>query len=321
MLCLDVEPSERQLTPDAPPRWRGWDLAADWVDDLRPVVQAVTGRPLNVSWFVRTDPQVAEVFGSAAHPFDAHPDLVERARAAGDAFGVHVHSWRATADGDWVEDQADADWVDHCVDVAMTGFRDGVGAPCELTRMGDRFMSDRVTAHLDRHRVKLDLSVEPGWSPVPACDRPGRTADLPDYRRVPQRPYRPALADFRREARRSSDGRSLVLLPLASAPLRRADDLRSRLADIRRRGWRAHRTQPIGLSRMGIDRTTADRVAAAALDTGPGTPLAFAIRTQWDLDPDDRTRIDRAIGALLDHPDAGTHPWITAPEAVDPLTG
>ena len=93
VLCIDVEPDDRQIAPaDARP-WRGFEGLRAWMGALRPRLPAPAGAP-RFSWFVRVDRQVAEAFGSPAWALAHYAREIGALQLAGDELGIHSHAYR-----------------------------------------------------------------------------------------------------------------------------------------------------------------------------------------------------------------------------------
>jgi hypothetical protein len=214
VVCVDVEPDERAVDPSNP-AWAGFELLLERVGELRERVAALAEGPTVISWFVRADPQVADVHGDPGWAFERYADELEQLRAAGDEIGIHAHAWRREDDGGWIVDHADAAWVEHCFATALDAYRQAFGAPPASARGGDRFINERAIELLDRTGVAADLTIEPRTAPALGVV-PGErvTGTLPDYRGAPEVAYRPAAGDFLRPAHR--DGRRLTMIPLTA---------------------------------------------------------------------------------------------------------
>ncbi|HEY8000734.1 MAG: hypothetical protein ACHQJ5_08655 [Vicinamibacteria bacterium] len=214
VVCVDVEPDERAVDPSSP-SWSGFELLLERVGELRDRIAAIAEGPTVISWFVRADPQIAEVHGDPGWAFEHYADELERLRAAGDEIGIHAHAWRREDDGDWIVDHADAAWVEHCFATALEAYRQAFGEPPASARGGDRFTNEHAIELLDRSGVTADVTVEPRTGPALGV-APGErvTGTLPDYADAPEVVYRPAVGDFLRPA--EGDGRRLTMIPLTA---------------------------------------------------------------------------------------------------------
>ena len=160
-----------------------------------------TERPVALNWFLRMDPQIARVYGTAAWVARRHGGLLRALADRGDLMGLHVHAyrWDEVTPG-WVTDHGDPQWVERCVADGVRAFVAAWGHPPRAFRFGDRWLSNRVISQLARLGVRQDLTLEPGTKAIPAL-RPSErtTGSLPDFRHAPRHPYRPANADYRVE--------------------------------------------------------------------------------------------------------------------------
>ena len=72
-LSIDVEPDGFQLDRRDPPPWAGYLDLVDFITRLRGDLAGWTGRTPRFGWYVRTDPQIAEVYGRPDHALVAFP--------------------------------------------------------------------------------------------------------------------------------------------------------------------------------------------------------------------------------------------------------
>ena len=70
-----------------------------------------------VTWFVRVDNQIADIYGRPGHLLETHRDLFERLRARGDEIAWHPHLYRRKAGG-WEQETDDA--------ALLTAMRDAI---------------------------------------------------------------------------------------------------------------------------------------------------------------------------------------------------
>lgn len=224
-LSVDVEPGGFQLDRRDPPAWAGYAALVDYLTRLRADLTDWTGRTPRFGWYVRTDPQIAEVYGRADYALVAFPESAARLRAAGDYFGVHSHLIRwAPECGQWVHEFGDRDWQAYATGFALDAFGQWAGAPARLFRSGGGFLSDRVIEAVEHAGVAIELSLEPvtGWvvgsRVVPSdVDVTPIVGTYTDCRGAPREPYRPARHDFRVDGGRR--GRRLLIVPLTTRSL------------------------------------------------------------------------------------------------------
>lgn len=214
LLCVDIEPDDREVEGDIDADWSGTEPCIERIERFR-TASASRGHTAHVNWFVRLDPQIADAYGSIDHALDRHCDRLHELRESGDGIGVHTHAWRYI-DGRWIADHGDKAWVRHCVTEALDAFTRHTGHPPTMFRFGDRFLSNDVIRSIADAGVRYDLTIEPGARRVPSMrsDEPA-LGSLPSYRRVPRHPYRPSRLDYRRPARRVRP-RPLQMIPMST---------------------------------------------------------------------------------------------------------
>ena len=213
VICIDVEPDARQVD-FADPSWTGFERLLESVDGLREKITGITGGPTPITWFVRADPQVADVHGDAGWAFRHYADQLAELRSAGDEIAVHAHCWRRD-DGGWIADHGNPRWTEHCAETAVDAYRDAFGAPPSSSRGGDRYLDDGVVALLERQGVVADVTVEPRTHAAAGVAEDEVTrGSLPDYSEAPESIYRPAMGNFLRPAGR--DGRRIAMIPLTA---------------------------------------------------------------------------------------------------------
>jgi hypothetical protein len=212
ILCIDIEPDGRAIDPDVPLDWAGFEAILPRIEEFREA--ASNGAPAHVSWFVRLDPQVAHVYGSAQWPLRRYRREIDRLRGAGDEIGLHVHTWRRER-GAWIEDYVDSQWVGHCVELSFRAYREELGSGCRSFRFGDRWMDSATMRRIAKLGARYDLTVEPGplaWGPP----EPEIRWRFPDCSWAPREPYHPSRLDFRRRGKVGA--LPLWVLPITTAP-------------------------------------------------------------------------------------------------------
>lgn len=309
VLCIDAEPDARVFETAAPP-WRGLPLTFELLDRERTHLARFSGRDVHFNWFVRMDPQVAAAHGSPSWAVEEHRALFESASAAGDAVGLHTHSWRWDAAlRTWVADFSESSWIDECLDMSFEAFAQVLGHPCTVFRFGDRWMDHRTMGRLEARGVQVDLTLEPGFG-ADSFYGPDEIArgPLPDYRSVPRGPFVPSLGDYRTEGAR--DARRLWELPVTTAAVR--PNLAHRLYN----RWLAGR--PATSMSTGL-LSLAPPLFGRLVDEALGRPkphLVLALRTGATSVPRYAARIEANLALLRARPEASRFAWVTPVEAL-----
>jgi hypothetical protein len=193
VLAVDVEPEPGGGTWREARPWRGFERWLEVMPRLRDSLERLTGAPVRFAWFVRCDPQIADVYGDAAWAADRYAQDFERLRAAGDEIAIHPHAWRWDEAGrHWVHDNADTGWVEHVLESGFERFAQAFERPARAHRFGSRFLTAAIVRWLTAHGVRVDTTLEPGTPALRTLDvESAFSGTVPDQRRVPLVPYRP----------------------------------------------------------------------------------------------------------------------------------
>lgn len=200
ILAIDIEPDDRVVKATGA-GWPGVKLLVDCLMDRRARLQDATGRAVHFNWYLRLDPQIEIAFGRSDWVVDHYAAEIEQIHKAGDALGLHVHTWRPARRWfrrTWLAEFADVDWILHCLGTSIDTFTTRTGAPPRSMSFGDSFMHAAALPLMQEAGIRADFSMNPGMKPHKALGK-GELSNglLPDYRATPRRPFRPAAADFR----------------------------------------------------------------------------------------------------------------------------
>lgn len=274
VLAIDIEPDGRPTTADHPIELGGFHATVEWLGELRPRLEAATSHPVQFAWFVRMDPQVAQLGGRAdAVATAVLPQLLEL-RRRGDGIGLHTHAGRwDAANRRWVVDHGDPAWIEQCLRTSFAAFQNTFGEPCRQHRFGDRWTSPAAFDLLAELGAMVDLSEEPGKGRVSRVDiSADATGEIPSYRHL------------RSEARPHRDPR-LWLLPLFSGDPGPALTLPIRvMRRMRFLGQPLHR--PLTLNRAWRSADAFWSVVERELDRQASPYVALAIRSDFVRLPD-----------------------------------
>ena len=212
VMCIDVEPDERQLDPGSQKDWVGFEQTYEFFSKLRPRLEAATGSPVHFSWFLRMDPQIATTYGSASWVVTRYQPLIQEIKRAGDAIGLHTHTWRWNERlNKWTVDLANRQWIEFCLRMGFDSFRKSLDQSCLYFRFGDRWMDNSALSLIEKLGARFDLTLEPGQ--IGGDLDEVFTGEFLDYSPVPHRPYRPSKTEFRTPG--SFLKRRLWIIPLS----------------------------------------------------------------------------------------------------------
>jgi hypothetical protein len=187
-------------------------------DTLNEVINAGRGGMLPVTWFVRSDSQVAENTGDAAGLVRGWSTFWDEIRDLGGEIGWHPHLYKRDDQG-WKPIRepkrltAEAEKIWH--EITSLGWRP------TASRIGESVGANELMVFLDSVGIKCDSTA-----------LPGRVRDdgtrFFDWQRTPQMPYHPAKGDYRRpaESRGASDKKDgeeplgILEIPFSTASIR-----------------------------------------------------------------------------------------------------
>ncbi|MGC9317116.1 MAG: hypothetical protein ACP5KN_03665 [Armatimonadota bacterium] len=239
----------------APLRWygvrngvpRARQIADEFVDDF--------GNPARITWCVRSDAQMGQLYGDFAWPYGAFADLWRELEAGGDEIAWHPHLWRwDEGDECWYQEIEDEGWIRECLRGGHEALSKRMGRAVTTSRMGWEFHSNVTMDEIRRLGITLDFSAIPGRFTPGAADRWGsRFNGHVDWRGTPERPYIPSASDYREPAE-SETASNLRELPMSvfrspalavAAFIRALLKARGRSRISRLRSWRTALAAPL----------------------------------------------------------------------------
>lgn len=321
LICIDIEPDERKLDPRARVDWPGFEKSFEFFSALRPRLETATGSLVHFSWFLRMDPQIADIYGSPDWVVTRYRGLIKELEAAGDELGLHAHAnkWDEHSH-DWIADYGDQEWIDHCVRSSFEAFQTSLNRQCRSFRFGDHWMNNQTMALLERLGARFDLTPEFGAS-TPQMPGETFTGFFPDYTRIPQVPYHPRKNDFTKRGfwRR----RGLWIIPISAGST--ASSTTSPATSPRRR-WPTrlvfHQSPPKQYMSLilAFDPPTFSSVANRLLSLLSSPYLAVPARTDMAIEPNQRFNLERNIEYLQSHSQIKGFVFETPAQAIRRLT-
>lgn len=300
ILSVDVEPDPFVLDRRTPAPWHGYAQMREFLARWREPLARATGAAVRYVWLLRLDPLVADVYGSASHVVELHPEWPAEFESAGDTLGVHLHAtrWDARA-GVWVHDYDDPDFMRECIASSTDAFRAAVGHACRAARIGEFWTSTDAVNQFEARGVRFDLTLEPGRWHVPTSTDPRERYDcsFPDMRAARRSPYQPSRADYRRPAE-PGERRTIWSVPLSAA--RPAARLRARVGLAPRPAPDA--LVPVSMWQRWRWPNTFRRAVDDALAALERPYLSFAIRNPMEPGPGALANVDAALRTLAAHP-------------------
>ncbi len=316
---IDVEPDEFLVDRRNPRPWSGFEFAHNYLKIFRAKFEDATGKPVHFNWLLRMDPQVAISYGCSTWAAERYGLQFSEYLAAGDAIGIHVHTyrWSKTLDK-WIDDCGNAGWVSECLQSSVEGFKEAFGESCQILRFGHYWISTAAINEAEALGIRYDLTVEPGRNAVRNAYPSPQTGPTPNLFNVPRVPYTPSRIDFGKPESSGID-RSILMIPLTSSYLDLGwgpKGIRHRMARLLRNGIRGrYQSVPITLPAQWKGNNTYSVMLDRAIAVQRFPYLAFVIRSF--ISEEDFPRTDSSLKTLLNHSARSRFRFCTSAEAMD----
>ncbi|MEN0651598.1 MULTISPECIES: hypothetical protein [Hyphobacterium] len=163
--------------------WRG---ISEGVPAIRAALD-VFAPGIPVTWFVRVDNQIADIYGRPGHLLEQHRGLFEDLRARGDEIAWHPHLYRRKDEG-WEQETDDAALLT-AMQAAIADMR-ALGFEPRCGRIGEAYGSTGLMAAFDACGIPYDSTAMSGRKRIDG----ERSIDWLD---TPRTAYRPSKSDHR----------------------------------------------------------------------------------------------------------------------------
>jgi hypothetical protein len=169
---------------------------------------------LCLTWFVRADNQLKEVYGSAAYLLQQHQALWSQLEAAGDELGWHPHLYEWCADSrKFVADKDEQRCARKLIETRTELLaHDFVHSS---VRIGEGFHSNAMM------RALSDLGLQVDSTAIPGRVRDDASRSF-DWGPTPNRPYYPSAADYR--VPDAGDSLKILEIPMTTMPVKASYD-------------------------------------------------------------------------------------------------
>ena len=219
----------------APLRWRGVREGIRRAREIADGVRDDFGNPARITWCVRSDLQMQEIYGDCAWAYSEFSDLWEHLARCGDEIAWHPHLWRwHEQEACWYQEIEDEDWIRRCLREGHRALSDRMGHAPTTSRMGWEFHNNVTMQQLNDLGIRVDFSAIPGRYTAGRPDKWGSMFNCHvDWRGTPEYPYHPSVLDFRTRADGHGTALDVLELPMSvfRSPLLAAGAFARRLAN------------------------------------------------------------------------------------------
>ncbi len=201
----------------APLKWRGVREGIRRAREIADGIKDDFGNPPKITWCVRSDLQMDEIYGDCAWPYAEFADLWESLAERGDEIAWHPHLWRWSDEhGCWYQEIEDEEWMRECLREGYTALSAHMGRPPLTSRMGWEFHNNITMQQIDELGIKVDFSAVPGRFTPGHADKWGSVFNCyVDWRNTPEGAYVPSPSDYRREAKTKEEALRVTELPMS----------------------------------------------------------------------------------------------------------
>ena len=163
-LSIDVEPDQKlDVGPHGPTSWSGVAAIRHGLENVRARPEAVTGSEFRVGWYLRMDPQIEALCGTAddaARLFGE--DLHRLVSTSGAYLGLHVHATRwHDAEQVWVPRRICRMYASSTSRSDSTRFTDSMGTPPRRNRFTTNVKNPSMAAALEDVLAWESISNQP----------------------------------------------------------------------------------------------------------------------------------------------------------------
>lgn len=246
IFCCDTEPDEPRYGGMGydihlgKHTWKGIEEGIPKAKKITNSVKDVDGCSAKVTWFLRSDDQMNELYGNPAWMVTNFRDLWRELEDDGDEIGWHPHLWRWNESiKSWYPELEDVTWIEDCLKQGYDKFPEQF----ELSscRMCWNFHSNVTMNMMNKLELTVDISALPGQKSIKS-DFESTDSTYYDWEITQDKPYFPSQSDYRREANTNEQSLNILEIPITPFQI----PLPWRIKRVMKKMLRPNKGNPIG---------------------------------------------------------------------------
>jgi len=171
--------------------WQGIKKGIPKIRERLLHIQNLFDSPFKLTWYVRSDFQIKEIYGSAGWCLKEFSSFWKELEKEGDEIGWHLHLWRWEPQNKiWYQEIQDEEWIKKCILKGFMAFKEERKMPPLAVRMGWVFHNNLTMKEISTLGVKVDLSAIPGLNKIIIIRK--HILDYANWRKTPAYPYHPS---------------------------------------------------------------------------------------------------------------------------------
>ncbi|MFZ3382392.1 MAG: hypothetical protein WA144_00555 [Candidatus Methanoperedens sp.] len=218
IICCDTEPDQPQYgglgynTHYGMHKWRGIEDGIPKTKEIANSIEDVDGHNAKITWFLRSDNQMNELYGDPAYMARNFMNLWKELESQGDEIGWHPHLWRWNERiKSWYPELYDSRWIENCLEQGYKTFPKQLNLTS--SRMCWNFHNNITMNKMNDLGLKVDVSALPGMKSIKCAHESAHTAYY-DWEITDDRPFFPSRSDYRREAKINEKSLNILEIPI-----------------------------------------------------------------------------------------------------------
>lgn len=197
-------------------QWNGIETGIPLLVEMFKKYRDSFGNPVKITWFVRVDNQIKEIYKNAAYLLIKYRRLWETFEKRGDEIGWHPHLYRKS-EGKWIQETRPT-YIKQDLQESYKAMTESGFSPI-CSRIGEAFQSNEIMVELFKLGIRIDSTAMPGRVRI------DEQRNI-DWKGTPSSPYYPSATDYRIHGK-ENDRIGILEVPMSMIETRTEYDKKS----------------------------------------------------------------------------------------------